>query len=91
MIRYIARRVALAGVVVIGVFVVTFIISHLVPSDPARLYAGGQRATPADVNAARVELGLDKPVPVQFVIYVSNAVEGNFGMSFVTRRSVKVT
>jgi len=88
MTRYIIRRVALAAVVVAGVFVVTFVISHLVPSDPARLYAGGARATRGEVAEARVELGLDKPLPVQFGIYVLNAVHGDFGTSFRTRRPV---
>jgi peptide/nickel transport system permease protein len=88
MTTYIVRRIGLAVVVVAGVFVITFVISHLVPSDPARLYAGGARATQAEVARARVELGLDKPLPLQFAIYVSNAVHGDFGRSFRTRRPV---
>jgi peptide/nickel transport system permease protein len=88
MTSYVVRRVGLAAVVVAGVFVVTFVISHLVPSDPARLYAGGARATAAEVARARTELGVDKPLPVQFEIYVANAIHGDFGTSFRTRRPV---
>jgi peptide/nickel transport system permease protein len=74
--------------VIAGVFVVTFFISHIIPSDPARLYAGGERATPEEVNQARIELGLDRSIPSQFLIYVSNAVHGNFGTSIISHRAV---
>ena len=86
--RYLVRRVLLAAIVIAGVFVITFIVSHIVPSDPARLYAGGGRATTEEVNRARVQLGLDKPVPEQFVEFISDAARGDFGTSFETRRAV---
>jgi peptide/nickel transport system permease protein len=85
---YVVRRIFLAALVVLGVFVLTFIVSHVVPSDPARLYAGGARASEDEVREARATLGLDKPLPTQFAVFVSDAVRGNFGTSFVTKKPV---
>ena len=61
----IRRRLILLVFVVFGVSVVTFVISHLIPGDPARMMAG-ERATNETVAHIRAELGLDKPVPVQY-------------------------
>jgi peptide/nickel transport system permease protein len=88
MAKYVARRVALAFVVIIGVLVITFVISHVIPNDPARLYAGGERATVAEVQQARHELGTDKPLPEQFVIYVGNIIHGDLGISITSHRPV---
>ncbi len=57
--------------VVAGVCVITFIISHLIPGDPARLLAG-DRASDAIVENIRQQLGLDQPLYVQFYRYVSD-------------------
>ena len=88
MARYVARRVALAVLVIVGVLVITFIISHVVPNDPARLYAGGERATVSEVAQAQRDLGLDKSLPAQFVIYVDNFIHGDLGISITTHRPV---
>lgn len=88
MIRYVIRRLALALIVLLGVLVVTFAIERVIPGDPARLFAGGQRATPDEVERARVDLGLDQPLPVQFMSYALGIVHGDFGTSFVTHRPV---
>ena len=62
MFAFILRRfVAMVGVLV-GVGLLTFVISHVVPADPAVLLAGGPRATPADIAAVRHRLGLDRPL-----------------------------
>jgi glutathione transport system permease protein len=64
-----------------------FFFVRLIPGDPARLVAGDQ-ATEADVVAVRVQLGLDQPVPVQYVKYVSGLLHGDLGMSLRTKRPV---
>lgn len=69
------------AVVVLGTITVTFILSHLVPNNPAILFAG-QQSTPAEVELWRQRLGLDKPLYVQFVIYIEDIVTGNFGNSY---------
>lgn len=62
--------------VVAGVCVITFIISHLIPGDPARLLAG-DRASDAIVENIRQQLGLDQPLYVQFYRYVSDLFHGD--------------
>jgi peptide/nickel transport system permease protein len=73
--------------VLIGVSIITFGISHLVPADPA-IVALGDHATDAQIEAFREKYGLNKPVPQQYWIYVPNLVQGDLGISRRTRRPV---
>ncbi|EFY4911819.1 ABC transporter permease [Escherichia coli] len=73
--------------VVAGVCVITFIISHLIPGDPARLLAG-DRASDAIVENIRQQLGPDQPLYVQFYRYVSDLFHGDLGTSIRTGRPV---
>lgn len=86
-IEYLLRRLALAVFVVLGVLLITFVVSRVVPGDPARLYVGA-RASPEALERARAELGLDDPLPEQFVRYVVNSVQGEFGYSYRTKRPI---
>jgi peptide/nickel transport system permease protein len=86
--RYLIRRLLAAVVVLFGVLVVTFLVARIIPADSARLYAGGAKASPAQVAEARIELGLDKPLVVQFGIYLEHLSRGDFGISFRTRRPI---
>lgn len=82
-------RKRLPGVVmvVIGVSLITFIISHLIPGDPARLIAG-DRATDEIVAAIRTKLGLDLPLYQQYWNYLVGLVHGDLGTSIRTNRPV---
>lgn len=71
----------------IGVSIITFSLSHLVPADPA-LVALGDHATDAEINAFREKYGLNKSVPEQYWIYVTNLIHGDMGISLRTRRPV---
>lgn len=73
--------------VVAGVCVITFIISHLIPGDPARMLAG-DRASEAIVQHIRQQLGLDQPLWVQFGRYVMALLHGDLGTSIRTGRPV---
>lgn len=73
--------------VMIGVCVITFIISHLIPGDPARLLAG-DRASDEMVQHIRHQLGLDLPLWQQFIHYVSELLHGDLGTSIRTGRPV---
>ncbi|MCL2891948.1 ABC transporter permease [Brenneria tiliae] len=73
--------------VVAGVCVITFIISHLIPGDPARLLAG-DRASDDIVQHIRQQLGLDQPLYVQFSRYVGELLHGELGTSIRTGRPV---
>jgi peptide/nickel transport system permease protein len=85
--RFLVRRLALAALVVVGVVVLTFVIARVVPGDPASTWAG-PRARPEQVEAARRELGLDRPLPVQIVKYLGGVATGDWGLSLRTRRPV---
>lgn len=87
MITYVARRVVLAVVVVAGVVILTFVIAHVIPGDPAAAWAG-PHATPAQIAAARRFLGLDRPLPVQLLAYFAGLASGNWGISIHTHRPV---
>jgi peptide/nickel transport system permease protein len=84
---YLARRLALAIVVVAGVIVLTFVIAHVVPGDPAATWAG-PHASPGQLAAARRFLGLDRPLPAQLVSYFGGIVTGSWGVSIHTHRAV---
>ncbi|PTA88998.1 peptide ABC transporter permease [Kosakonia sp. H7A] len=73
--------------VVTGVCVITFIISHLIPGDPARLLAG-DRASDEIVQHIRQQLGLDLPLWQQFIRYVEQLLHGDLGISIRTGRPV---
>jgi len=77
--NYILRRLVVSAILLVIVSMVTFAIFFLIPkaagSDPAELYVG-KTATPRDVEATRVKLGLDKPVPIQYARFVKGIVVG---------------
>jgi len=71
----------------VGLLVVTFVISRIIPADPVALVAG-ETATPAQVEALRRDLGYDRSLPVQFAQYVGQLVRGDMGTSIYTRRPI---
>jgi peptide/nickel transport system permease protein len=87
MTRFILQRLAAAIPVLIGIVFVTFAMARLIPSDPCRA-ALGERATDALCNAFILRYGLDKPIPVQFGIYMRDIARGDLGMSFRYGRPV---
>jgi len=70
-----------------GVTLIIFFMVRVLPGDPARVLAGLE-ADQTEVNRIRVQLGLDKPVPVQYARFLANAVRGNLGRSAVTQAPV---
>ncbi len=84
---YLIRRVGMALVVLFGLLVATFFIIHLVPGDPVRIVLG-LHATPAAIDAARHQLDLDRPLLVQFWLYVSHSVQGQFGEAYTLNSPV---
>ena len=87
MIRYLLQRLLQAVGVMIGVTIITFLLVFLLPADPARMIAG-RSATPATVASIRTELGLDRPLPAQYVTYVKNLVTGDMGRSYAQKAEV---
>lgn len=87
MLRFILRRLLATTLLIIGVILMTFALARLLPGDPARLIAGA-RADASAVQAVRDRLGLDDPIGTQFVTYIGNVLQGDFGTSIVTRRAI---
>lgn len=85
---YILRRLALAAVTLVGVVVAVFIMTHLLPSDPAALRAG-PLASEELIAQYRREMGLDQPLYVQFVDYARDLVRGDLGNSWRTEQPVR--
>ena len=85
---YILRRVLLFAPVLIGLSVITFVISHLVPGDPVGL-AAGPGATPQQLDALRQAYGMDKPLPLQYLQYMLNVLHGDLGRSMMSGHSVR--
>jgi len=84
---FLLRRVVGIAAVMIGVSVITFAISHVIPADPVAA-ALGDHATDAQIAQFRTEYGLDRPLPEQYVIYATGIVHGDLGKSIRTRRPV---
>ncbi|MEO7912928.1 MAG: ABC transporter permease [Roseiflexaceae bacterium] len=81
MIRYIAQRLLHAIPVLFGVSLITFMLTYLLPADPARMYAG-PNATIATVNSIRHQLGLDRPFYEQYLFYIGRVLIGDLGFSY---------
>lgn len=84
---YLLKRLVAVIPVLLVVSVIVFLMLRLTPGDPAANIAG-DAATSEDIAQLRVELGLDKPLPVQFVIYMKSLLTGDFGDSFYYKRPV---
>lgn len=84
---YIIKRVLAAIPVLIGVSILTFIISHAIPGDPARIIVG-PKASKEAVESIRREHGLDRPLPIQYVRYMKGLVQGDLGQSIRNHRPV---
>lgn len=85
--KVILTRLATAIPSLIGVVIVTFLLTRVMPGDTASYFAG-PAATPQAIAEIKTKLGLDKPLPVQFANYVSDLTRGNLGTSLTTGRPV---
>jgi len=81
------RRLGWSVVILFGVTLLTFVIAFIVPSDPARTLAG-PKADRETIASIRHELGLDQPVPLQYVRYLGRLARGDLGRSYLTRQGV---
>jgi peptide/nickel transport system permease protein len=88
--RFIVRRILGAIPVLFGLSVILFLFLRLLPGDPA-IAILGQHATPELVAQIHESLGLDKPLYVQYIGYLGQLLQGNFGSSIIDNRSVAET
>lgn len=87
MLRMILKRMMLAIPSLIGVVIVTFLLTRALPGDPAAYFAG-PAGTKEAIEQIRVKLGLDKSLPEQFVRYVGDLAQGNMGTALTTGQPV---
>jgi len=85
--QYVIRRLLMAFLVIIGIIFITFFLSHVVPSNPAALWAGAH-PTAQEIETAKKQLHLNDPVYVQFYYYLGNLIHGNLGVSIRTHDPV---
>jgi peptide/nickel transport system permease protein len=85
--QYVARRVLAIIPVLFGISVLVFGLVHLIPGDVAQVLLGTQ-ATDQQIETLRRTFGLDRPLPVQYLDWLSHIVAGDFGVSFRTSRPV---
>jgi len=89
--RYITRRVLLLPPMMVGITLLSFVLSHAVPADPISANLGEQAAAnPAVVAAFRQRWGLDRPLPQQYVVYLVHLVRGDMGVSISTHQPVAI-
>jgi peptide/nickel transport system permease protein len=88
-VSYLTGRLLALVPVLLVVAAVVFLMIHLTPGDPARVLLG-QDATPEQVQALRHELGLDRPLLVQFVLWLGRALRGDLGLSFFQHLPVTI-
>jgi peptide/nickel transport system permease protein len=85
---YVLRRLLLTIPVLLAIVTLVFAIRPLVPGDPVQVMFFGQSANPEVVANIRKQLGLDKSIPEQYLLYVGNVLHGDLGTSITTRRPV---
>jgi len=88
MIQFLGKRFLQVIPAFIGVTLLTFSLIHLIPGDPVELRAGERGIDPKRHAEMMVAMGLDKPLPVQYLHYITGVFKGDLGRSFVTKRSV---
>jgi len=86
---YIAKRLLMLIPVLLGVSIITFVLIHLAPGDPAITMAG-EHASPQTINAIRVKYGLDKSLPTQYWVWLKRVLHGDMGRSIVSNEFVTI-
>ncbi len=90
MIRFLSRRLAMVVPAFIGVTLLTFALIHLIPGDPVMLMAGERGIDPQRHAKLKAQLGLDRPLHIQYANYIQGILQGDLGRSIVTKKPVFV-
>ncbi len=87
MLAYLARRIVFGAAVLIGTSLITFAIAFVIPADPAVTMAGA-KADPQTLATIRHDMGMDRPLYVQYALYLERALHGDLGRSYIRREGV---
>lgn len=85
--RYTLRRLSFLPLIIVGVSIITFILLRVLPGDPAAIMAG-QNASPEQIQTIRDDLGLEKPIVVQFFNWVGDLAQGDLGHTYYGNRDI---
>src|SRR5512147_732520 len=85
--EFFLRRIATSLLVLVGVSIITFFLARVVPSNPAALYIG-PKARQEDIDRVTKQLGLDRPLPVQYIVYMQELLHGDLGTSISTKKPI---
>ncbi|WP_309229751.1 MULTISPECIES: ABC transporter permease [unclassified Blastococcus] len=85
---YVLRRLPSLLATLFAVSLLTFLMTSLLPGDPALQILGAENATPEAIAAVRADLGLDDPLPVRYLHWIGDALTGDFGRSYRTNEPV---
>jgi peptide/nickel transport system permease protein len=83
----ILKRLAWFAPTLVGLLLIVFSVSHIIPADPAAVLAG-EGATQAQIDAVKQKFGLDQPLPIQFWRYLKSVASGDLGTSLYTQRAI---
>jgi peptide/nickel transport system permease protein len=86
--RYVALRLLQAIPLLLGIIVINFALIHAAPGDPVTIMVGPGTVSKEFIEQVRHDLGLDRPLLLQFLIYLGNVVQGDLGNSYVYRQPV---
>lgn len=87
MLKFVSQRVMQGILILLGVSLITFLLSYALPADPARMIAG-RSATTETVAKIRQQLGLDKPIYIQYLNYLKRLLQGDMGRSYTQKTEV---
>lgn len=88
MTRYVLVRLVQAVPILVGISLLAFLLLKAIPGGPTAAYYGSASVTGEDLERIERELGLDQPLPVQYLVWLGNVVQGDWGISYVARRPV---
>ena len=87
MLKYFLKRLLDFIPTLVGVTVISFFLVRMVPGDPVMLMLGERGASPERYQEMKKNLGLDKPVHEQYLVFIKNALQGNLGKSIVSKEA----
>ena len=85
---YVLRRLAAIGALAFGITLLVFLIIRLIPGDPAVVMLGTNAGDPELIARLHQQLGLDRSIPVQYVVWLGSVLHGDFGYSYGQQQSV---
>src|SRR5512137_2041521 len=86
--QYILRRILSTLPTILGALVIMFILTRILPGDPVLMILGPAHSSPENIDQLRKVMGIDQPLPVQFIHYLGHLVQGDLGYSWHTGNPV---